>query len=196
MASTVRKWSESVHENFRFTFKLWKEITHNKGLVFKPGDIVNFFETINETGNKKGCLLVQFPPSMDITNMAQLKKLSLFLRKSDPGYQWKIAFEFRNKSWYQEAVYDLLYSYQIGVVLHDLPASAISLLDSPNEFVYLRFHGPNGGYRGSYADDFLYEYARYISEWLEEEKDVYVYFNNTMGDAEKNLLTLNKFVGV
>lgn len=196
LASTVRKWSEAVPDNFRFTFKLWKEITHNKGLTFNSQEIVNFFEIINQTGDKKGCLLVQFPPSLASVNMVQLKKLAACLRKSDPDHQWQIAFEFRNTSWYQDAVYDFLYSYNIGVVLHDLPSSAISLLDSPNEFVYLRFHGPNGGYRGSYPDDFLYEYARYVSDWIEEEKTVYVYFNNTMGNAFENLVMLNKFVGV
>ena len=33
------------------------------------------------------------------------------------------------------------------------------------------------------------EYATYINEWIEEGKIVYVYFNNTMGDAFKNLKT-------
>jgi uncharacterized protein YecE (DUF72 family) len=33
-----------------------------------------------------------------------------------------------------------------------------------------------------------------IHEWLEEGKTVYVYFNNTMGDAIQNLITLNTFV--
>lgn len=33
MASTVKKWAESVPDNFLFTFKLWREITHNKGLI-------------------------------------------------------------------------------------------------------------------------------------------------------------------
>lgn len=38
------------------------------------------------------------------------------------------------------------------------------------------------------------EYATYINEWIEEGKIVYVYFNNTMGDAFKNLKTLNSLL--
>jgi uncharacterized protein YecE (DUF72 family) len=60
--------------------------------------------------------------------------------------------------------------------------------------MYLRFHGPGGNYRGSYSDDILSEYASYIMEWRAEGKTVFVYFNNTMGDAYNNLVTLNKFV--
>ena len=57
--------------------------------------------------------------------------------------------------------------------------------------MYLRFHGPTGNYRESYSEDFLNEYATYISAWIEEGKEVYVYFNNTMGDAFNNLKTIN-----
>jgi uncharacterized protein YecE (DUF72 family) len=79
-------------------------------------------------------------------------------------------------------------------VIQDLPASASPLPSAPSEFVYVRFHGPNGGYRGSYADDFLSEYASYIQEWKEEGSEIYVYFNNTMGNAVGNLLTLNRYI--
>jgi uncharacterized protein YecE (DUF72 family) len=81
------------------------------------------------------------------------------------------------------------------MVLHDIPASATpQIADEFDKHVYLRFHGPNGGYKGSYPDDFLYEYAQYIKEWQTEGKCVYLYFNNTMGDAVGNLMTINKFL--
>jgi uncharacterized protein YecE (DUF72 family) len=38
------------------------------------------------------------------------------------------------------------------------------------------------------------EYTEYITEWLREGKTVYVYFNNTAGDAFANLQTLNNFM--
>ncbi len=58
----------------------------------------------------------------------------------------------------------------------------------------MRFHGPGGRYRGSYPNDFLKEYAQYIKMWKQEVKVAYVYFNNTMGDAVKNLQSLNGLV--
>lgn len=75
--------------------------------------------------------------------------------------------------------------------LNPSPKSATPYLDHTSDFIYLRFHGPQGNYRESYAEDFLNEYATYIHEWMEAGKTVYVYFNNTMGDALKNLEALN-----
>ncbi|MDB5012515.1 MAG: hypothetical protein JWQ25_717 [Daejeonella sp.] len=194
MASTVRKWAESVPESFRFTFKLWKEITHAKELEFNPADVVRFMETIAQAENKEGCLLVQFPPSISIFKLAQLKQLLTSIQHANISNKWRVAVEFRNSSWYSDEVNELLNQFDSNQVIHDLPKSAAPLQDSPADFVYLRFHGPAGGYRGSYTDDFLYEYAQYILDWKREGKTVYVNFNNTMGEAVKNLITLNRFL--
>jgi uncharacterized protein YecE (DUF72 family) len=193
MERTVIKWAGEAPDGFQFTFKLWQGITHNKGLVYDPQDIERFIQVINRIGDKKGCLLVQFPPSFGI-DAYLLEKLLADLQQTDSQQAWKVAIEFRNRSWYQDEVYELLNRYNAAIVLHDLPASATPMQIGEAGFAYLRFHGPAGGYRGSYADDFLYEYAQYINEWLADGKDVYVYFNNTMGDAVKNLMTLNSFI--
>ncbi len=59
--ATITKWRDSVNDDFRFTFKLWKEITHCKGFDFKKEDVELFMKAINKVQNKKGCLLIQFP---------------------------------------------------------------------------------------------------------------------------------------
>lgn len=192
--STVSKWAESVPGNFQFTFKLSKAITHAKGLDFYADDIDHFMQTIANIGNKKGCLLVQFPPGLKIEKCNQLQNLLISIKAANPYNIWKVAVEFRNQSWYHEDVYDLLNQYKVSMVIHDLPSSATPLTASTGDFRYLRFHGPGGRYRGSYSDDFLYQYAEYIKAWTSEGKAVYLYFNNTMGDAVKNLQTLNGFL--
>ena len=194
MESTIRNWSDQVSENFRFTFKLWKGITHNKGLTYDPNDINKFIRTINNIGGKKGCLLVQFPPGLKVNLAQRFEALLANIREADPENLWKIAIEFRHSSWYHEEIFDLLEEQQVGIVVHDKPGSATPYLESPVNFKYLRFHGPNGDYRGHYTDDFLDEYAQYIQAWTDQEKEVYVYFNNTMGDAVKNLNTLNSLL--
>jgi uncharacterized protein YecE (DUF72 family) len=194
MASTVRKWAESVPEDFRFTFKLWREITHNKGLVFQEKDVMNFVETINQAGDKKGCLLVQFPPSLKISMFSALQKLIESIREADPEYQWKTVVEFRDPSWYHDEVYELIEQSGMGIVSHDKPLSRTPVMDSPVSFKYLRFHGPNGDYKGHYSDDLLYDYAELIDQWKDEGKEVYCYFNNTAGDAVQNLNSINNFV--
>ncbi|MDP9048523.1 MAG: DUF72 domain-containing protein [Bacteroidota bacterium] len=196
LASTVQKWADSVPDDFKFTFKLWKQVTHNKELIFNADDIEHFMQTIAWAGEKKGCLLIQFPPSMTVANIDKLDKLLMSVNQAHAANEWKIVIEFRNRSWYEEEVYDMLAQHHTGVVLHDMPSSAVTLLETSVDYVYLRFHGPNGGYRGSYADDFLYEYAQCIKDWRGDGKEVYVYFNNTMGEAVKNLMTLNKYIAL
>lgn len=192
MASTVQKWADSVPEDFLFTFKLWREITHRKDLEFDPEAVSRFMTSIAAAGKKKGSLLLQFPPSLKSDQINQLTQLLHYVRLGDPEEQWKIALEFRHPSWYQENTYDLMRKLRICLVLHDKPGSATPMTEQEQDFVYLRFHGPDGDYKGGYTDDFLMEYAGYIKDWNEEGKTVYVYFNNTIGDALSNLQSLNR----
>ncbi len=73
-SSTVVNWRESVPDNFRFTFKVSKTITHVKGLDFNDKDVEAFVQTVAHIGNKKGCLLVQFPPSLKIDKAEPVAK--------------------------------------------------------------------------------------------------------------------------
>ena len=128
-AATVNKWAASVPEKFRFTFKLWKGITHNKGLNFNKEDVSAFFNSINSVKEKKGCLLIQFPPSLGRESIAQLDNLLSCIKETNITQDWKVAVEFRNKSWYHEHVYDLLNFYKSAIVIQDIPKSATPLLN-------------------------------------------------------------------
>ncbi|RYZ96133.1 MAG: DUF72 domain-containing protein [Sphingobacteriaceae bacterium] len=194
MPSTIKKWADDVPDDFRFTFKLLREITHQKELEFKPEDVERFMQVIDQAGDKKGSLLVQFPPKIQVNSLHKVEYLLRIIRSCDPQREWDVAVEFRHKSWYKDEVYEMLEKYGMALVSHDLPASATPTIEPWADFVFLRFHGPEGGYRGSYADDLLYEYAGYIRDWLDEGKKVYAYFNNTMGAAVQNVATLNSFM--
>src|ERR1700742_2047581 len=54
IASTVRRWVQEVPEDFRFTFKLSKAVTHNKPMAFDDAVLEKFMEAIDEAGAKKG----------------------------------------------------------------------------------------------------------------------------------------------
>ncbi|WP_276347866.1 DUF72 domain-containing protein [Daejeonella sp. JGW-45] len=194
MPSTVDRWAAEVPVGFRFTYKLWRDITHVRDLLFKDADVHRFMQVIKAAGDKKGCLLVQFPPGLQFGALRQLERLLMIIREADPDEEWTLSIEFRKLFWYTEAVHQMLENYGAGIVLHDKAGSQTDFIDQDGSSVYLRFHGPGGNYRGSYTDDFLYEYSSYIRAWIEEGKTVYAYFNNTMGDAVNNLITLNNFV--
>ncbi|HUP13864.1 MAG TPA: DUF72 domain-containing protein [Niastella sp.] len=191
-AATVAKWRESVPADFRFTFKVPKTVTHAKGLQFSVMEVERFAEAVAHTGDKKGCLLVQLPPSVKQEQQEELEGLLECLRDDAKG--WKIAVEFRHISWYNRAVYRVLQHYGATLVEQDLPASATPAVQVAEDVTYLRFHGPDGGYRGSYDETVLAGYAARIVDGIREGRDMYVYFNNTMGDAIGNLQTLNKKV--
>jgi uncharacterized protein YecE (DUF72 family) len=194
MSKTVSKWANMVPEDFKFTFKLWRDITHNKGLAFNPADLSKFIEVISNVEEKKGCILVQFPPSLTNAAFRQLEYLLNSISDQERAAGWKIALELRNTSWYNDELFELLEQSASSLVIHDKLDSANLLTENPAEFIYLRFHGPGGNYRGSYSDEFLNEFSYYIRDWQEEGKTIFVYFNNTMGDAIGNLATLNKYV--
>ena len=193
-ASTVRKWGESVPAHFRFTFKLSKTITHSKGLSYNSDEVAAFIHTVGHIGSKKGCVLVQFPPSVKHDQLDGVEVLIGQLKEADPKGEWNLAVEFRNRAWYSEATYNFLQQHGATLVMHDFPSCPTPGREAQDPVIYMRFHGPGGKYRGSYSDEDLWETSEKIKALMAKGKQVYVYFNNTMGDAAKNLQTLNQFV--
>ncbi|XHR96998.1 DUF72 domain-containing protein [Mucilaginibacter sp. UC70_90] len=189
-AKTVARWATEVTEGFRFTFKLWQGITHQKSLFFNEEDVTRFMQAIHLPETERGCLLVQFPPGLQAGALPQLTELLEALKP----YTWPMAVEFRHPSWYRDEVFELLNWYPAAMVLQDMPKSATPMEITADELVYLRFHGPSGNYKGSYSESFLSEYASYINEWQQEGKTVYVYFNNTAGAALENLQLLKQLL--
>lgn len=188
--STVKKWSADVLNGFRFTFKFSKAVTHSKQLLYDKADLVNFMGSVNNIGAMKGCLLVQLPPSARSHLTNQLRDMLLEVQTEDPDRSWNIAVEFRDRSWYDEKVYAMLEDLNIAIVSHDLPASRTPDIDPTADFYYYRFHGPEGRYSGSYSDEFLEDFSEYIRSLDQEGKEIYIYFNNTMGSALQNLIYL------
>ena len=192
--STVANWAQTVPDNFRFTCKVSKTITHVKGLQFAVKDVHDFINTVENIGDKKGCLLAQFPPSLKIEKLNELQYLLEALGEATHNTNWSIAMEFRDSGWYEREVYELLGEFDVSMVLHDMAASATPLNAYIGNFMYVRFHGPEPRYRGTYSNEFLQQYAGYIAQWIKGGKTVYAYFNNTVGNAVGNLLTLNSYL--
>jgi uncharacterized protein YecE (DUF72 family) len=190
---TIVRWATEVPRDFRFTFKLWKGITHNKSLHFDEADVRLFMETINGIDTNRGCLLIQLPPSTGFACVAQLDRLLSCISDLNTA-GWRVCVEFRNRTWHRSECVELLSAYGASLVLHDKGGMGVDIDQAVGDTVYLRFHGPDGNYRSSYDEAFLKEYSLYIAGWLAEGKEVYVYFNNTIGDALANLNLLVAYV--
>ncbi|NIG55583.1 DUF72 domain-containing protein [Chitinophaga sp. Cy-1792] len=194
MPKTMERWAATVPEAFRFSFKLWQGISHARDLNFSAEDVIRFLQVINGVGDHKGCLLIQFPPSLRAGAITKVKELLEVFRAAEESQGWQLAMEFRHQSWYRDETRTMLGDYQAIMVYHDKSQGAITMDDQESDVIYVRFHGPEGNYRHSYDDSYLYEYAQYVREWLDAGKDVYAYFNNTIGEAVSNLETLKSYV--
>lgn len=191
---TYEKWAADVPDNFRFSIKLSKEVTHSKELKTGLSHVEKFMQTAHGLGEKKGCLLVQFPGKITLDYYNKVERILEEIQLHDPRKEWKKAVEFRHNSWYTGETEEMLNEFGAAMVLQDIPKSKITENRTKAGFVYLRFHGPKGDYRDSYSNEFLEEKAKEINQWIRQGKEVYAYFNNTIGNAYENAIYLQNAI--
>jgi uncharacterized protein YecE (DUF72 family) len=194
MRSTVERWAKETPPEFRFSFKLNKEITHVKNLDGDWSILPGFMHAMNGANEKKGCLLVQFPGKITLDYFDKVHTLLQSIQDTGNNDFWRIAIEFRHPGWYIRETAELANEFGAAIVLHDIPKSKISEIMSDAQFIYIRYHGPKGDYRDSYTKEFLQSQASRMKQWSKERKDVYAYFNNTIGAAFENAQTLQSMI--
>jgi len=188
--STFERWAAEVRDDFKFTVKLTRDVTHVKNLQANLDLIDTFLYAANRLQDKKGCLLLQFPGKITLEYFNEVEAILEKIDAADETGQWKKAVEFRHMSWYTGETYEMLDRFNAALVIHDMPKSKIIENYTAAPFVYMRFHGMAGDYKGSYPDDILQQKAKQIINWAKEGKEVYVYFNNTIGEAFNNARSL------
>lgn len=194
-AATFQKWAADTLHHFVFSVKLSKAVTHAKALKFDLQDVETFLTTYSMPADKKGPLLIQFPGKIDISYYSQVETLLNYIRQRQTHRQLQLAVEFRSSSWYINETMEMLDAFNTALVLHDMPKSKIFLPNKKAPFIYLRLHGQAGDYRGSYDDHTLQHYAQLVKAWNKKGKNVYVYFNNTIGAAFDNAVHLQQLCG-
>lgn len=173
----VRGWAEQTPKGFVFAWKASKFITHWKRLSDKSANSIALMVTrLEALGPKAGPVLFQLPARF----AADRARLASFLPMLPKRYRY--AFEFRDASWYDDAIFDLLQRHGIALCMsdhHDAPAPWVVTA----RHVYVRGHGPTGEYRDNYSDQTLHQWARAIAEWKQQRRTVYVYFDNDQKSA-------------
>lgn len=175
-------WAKQTPGRFRFAVKMWRGVSHFKKLKDCREQLQKFFDPVSSLESKhRGPILVQLPPNQG-KDLAKLDAFLAELKEVTRPARWKIAVEFRNREWLCPKTYNLLNRRRAAICLHDMPPADVS---EPNDasFVYLRRHGPTGNYQDSYSEQDIREDARHIRRWLEENRMVFIYYNN---DAEAN----------
>jgi len=105
-----------------------------------------------------------------------------------------LSSEFRDRSWLNDEIYELLRQHNAAFCIHDLHGEQTPKLITA-DFTYVRMHGPiAAAYSGSYTPSALKKWAQQIEDWRQKLRRVYVYFNNDIEEhAIKNALKLTHF---
>jgi uncharacterized protein YecE (DUF72 family) len=188
-AETFRHWHEESDANFSFALKGSRYITHVKRLLDNETPLDRFFSPARELKEKLQVVLWQFPPQFK----CDLQRLESFLGQIG-NYGVRNTLEFRNESWLCREVIELCNAHKVSLCMADWPP----FLNEPPltaDFVYIRRHGMQGSYNGSYTTQELKKDALRIEGYLQKNFDVFIYFNNDVGGAApKNALELSQLM--
>ena len=170
----VARWREETPPGFVFAAKGSRFVTHMKRLL-EPGPALSrYFEPVARLGEKLRVVLWQLPPRW----RANPERLAAFLAALPRAGGLRHAVEFRDESWYDDAVCDLLDAHGAAFCEHDLVRRRPPRLTGG--FRYVRFHGSTGKYRGRYGAEALAPWARDLARHA-ARGDAFVYFNNDAG---------------
>jgi uncharacterized protein YecE (DUF72 family) len=159
--SMLEGWCRQVPEGFSFTLKAPRRITHDKRLREVDSDVSEFVRRAQALGTRLGVLLFQLPPNLK-KDLDRLRNLLSLL----PGDRC-FAFEFRNPSWHDEAVYAVLRDGGAMLCVTDTDEGDTPFVTT-SRYGYVRLR------RTHYSDDDLRAWAeRIAAQGLER---AYVYF--------------------
>jgi uncharacterized protein YecE (DUF72 family) len=185
---TFRRWREQTPPQFVFACKGSRYLSHMKRLKDAARGVGRFFERVEALEDKLGPIVFQLPGRFK----PDRERLEAFIEALPGGHRY--AFEFRDPAWFLPEIFQLLAARDVALCLYEF-AGQEAPLEVTAGFVYIRLHGPDGAYRGSYSDAALRTWAKRIRSWSGKGLDVYCYFDNDdRGFAPKNALRLRELL--
>ncbi len=185
--STFKKWYEETPEDFVFSIKAPKTITHIKRLKDIEESLELFLKSISPLKEKARVLLFQLPPSLSYEKAL----MENFLTKL-PVEDYHCVIEIRHKSFHNDEFAELLRKYRVCLCFSDCGPRYPSWYEVLTaDFLYLRLHGSPQLYVSNYEEEELERIANLIKSF--QVNEAYVYFDNTsLGYAVKNALSLKE----
>jgi len=198
--TSYRTWAERTPDEFVFSVKGGRYITHILRLKNARGAVANFFASgVLALGPKLGPLLWQLPPTLQFeegevdaflgmlprttTEAAALARETTL--KEDrthlaAGEQRPLrhAVEVRHASFDVPEFAALARAHGVAIVLADTAGRYPVIRDTTADFVYVRLHGDEELYTSGYTDESLDRWAAELSIHLAQGRDVYAYFDN------------------
>jgi len=170
-ASTLEGWVEQTAPGFVFALKAHQKLTHI--LRLKRNDFTEvFFKAIDplRVTNRLGPVLFQLPPNLPLN----LELLTEFLK--DVPRDVPLAFEFRNKSWFADPVYEVLEQHGIALCLAESEKVVVPERVTAG-FVYFRLR------KEHYTPEELSEIRTKCAALAASGKNVFVFFKHEESPA-------------
>jgi uncharacterized protein YecE (DUF72 family) len=172
----VSKWAGETPDNFLFSFKFPRVITHIKMLKNCERETYLILERAEQLGEKLGVLLLQFPPNFGVDHLSDLE---VFLERLPKNHRF--AVEVRDKRWLNDDFFTLLRVNSVALAWVDSPNMPVSEVVT-SDFLYIRLEGDRSKITGTLgtieADktEGLRIWAEKIRPYLTKNMEVYGYF--------------------
>lgn len=185
--AAVRQWAAQAPAGFIYAAKVHRYVTHMCKLRGGRPPLRRVLTALAPLGDHFGPLLHQLPPHW----RCDAARLADYLAILPRARQHVV--EFREPSWYADAVLTLLADHGVALCVHDLPSAPAPRVTT-GPIAYLRLHGGHG-HGGAYAPATLAMWARWLAARAAAGQDAYAYFNNDVdAHAICNAQTLLKQV--
>ena len=185
--TAVENWVSQTPPGFVFAVKASRYLTHVKRLTETGPGAARFYERIEPLaqGGRLGPVLWQLPETFKRDD----ERLAQALASLPQG---RHAFEFRDRSWFVNEVYELLSAHGVALVFGDHPERPFQSHRATTPWRYVRFHFGARGRGGNYSRSELEAWARRLHRWR-AEGEVFAYFNNDWSAfAPRNALWLRR----
>ncbi|WAT14573.1 DUF72 domain-containing protein [Xanthomonas fragariae] len=197
-ASTYARWADSVPEDFRFSVKLPRSISHDARLQGTGPLLDAFLAQAGALGARLGCLLLQLPPSAAFDVRAAATFFAMLRQRWNGG----VVCEPRHASWFLPQAQAVLSRHHIARCAADPAPVPDAAAPSPTAGpLYWRWHGAPRIYYSSYDDGALQALADAVSgapdDTAQPPAERWVIFDNTAaGLAVPNALQLQRRLGI
>jgi uncharacterized protein YecE (DUF72 family) len=185
LPATYARWAAATPDDFWFSVKAPRTITHARRLANPAEPLDRFLGEVEQLGAKLGPLLIQLPPSLAFTSSVAGAFFTILRERFDGD----VACEPRHPSWFSAEADRLLAEFRVaGVAADPAVARAAAVPSGWPGLAYYRLHGSPEMYESAYSADHLDTLARQIAElptpsWC-------IFDNTALGAAMRNALEL------
>jgi uncharacterized protein YecE (DUF72 family) len=181
----VARWIEQTPDDFVFTLKVSRYLTHVRRLRDLDPGIDRFRARLSALIGtpREGPYVWQLPATFRRDD----DLLAAALRKLPAG---RHCFEFRDPSWFVPEVHEMLREHRVALVIGDHPERPFQTHEFTADWTLVRFHYGARGRNGNYSRRELETWVRRLAQWR-RRVEVFAYFNNDWkGYAVANAIVL------